>query len=326
MQFHIPIHIPTLEPSIRYEDYMLLMGSCFTEHIGKFLEEDKFNILQNPYGIVFDPETLSRSVIDLIEENYIDEPGLFQQDGIWHHWKFHSRFSGLDKKEVLDGMNLSIKNGHDFLKKSNWLILTLGTSYVYKLAENNKVVANCHKVPAKHFTRQLNTIESNIQAFDIMLYRLFRFNPNIRVMFTVSPVRHVKDGIVENNRSKARLLETVHHLVDKFDRLYYFPAYEIMVDVLRDYRFYDIDLVHPNYAGTSYVLENFKTSCMDEDTINLSETLHKIFLAKKHKPFNPESEQHKTFLRKNYQQCLALSQQYPYLNFKEELQYFRLED
>ncbi|PZP49688.1 MAG: GSCFA domain-containing protein, partial [Pseudopedobacter saltans] len=188
--------------------------------------------------------------------------------------------------------------------------------------ETNQVVANCHKVPAKTFSRELNSIESNIRAFDIMLYRLHRFNPNIKVMFTVSPVRHIKDGIIENNRSKARLLETVHHLVDKFDKLYYFPAYEIMVDVLRDYRFYDIDLVHPNYAGTSYVLELFKQSCMSEETIAVSEKMHKIFLAKKHRPFNPESEQHKVFLDKNYRQCLELSKQYPHLDFGEELDYF----
>lgn len=325
MQFQIPIHIPTLDPSITYSDNILLMGSCFTEHIGKFLQEDKFNILQNPYGIVFDPETLSRSIVDLIEENYIAEENLFLQNDIWHHWDFHSRFSGLDKEIVCQTMNESIKNGHDFLKKADWLILTLGTSFVYSLVENNNVVANCHKVPAKKFNRRLNTIDANIRAFDIMLYRLHRFNPNIKVMFTVSPVRHIKDGIVENNRSKARLLETVHHLVDKFDKLYYFPAYEIMVDVLRDYRFYDIDLVHPNYAGTSYVLELFKQSCMDEQTIALSEIMHKIHLAKNHKPFNPDSEQHKNFMRKNYEQCLILSQQYPYLNFDEELRYFHLQ-
>ncbi|PZP39978.1 MAG: hypothetical protein DI598_19575, partial [Pseudopedobacter saltans] len=138
MQFQIPIHIPQLQPSISYEDNILLMGSCFTEHIGKFLEEDKFNIVQNPFGIVFDPETLSKSIVDLMEENYIDESELFQQDGIWHHWKFHSRYSGLDKAKVLEGMNESIKKGHDFLKKADWLILTLGTSYVYRLKETNQ--------------------------------------------------------------------------------------------------------------------------------------------------------------------------------------------
>ena len=322
MQFQIPIHLPPLEPSITYKDSIMLTGSCFTEHIGKFLEEDKFNILQNPYGIVFDPQTLSRSIIDLMEENYIDESELFQQDGIWHHWHFHSRFSGLDRAEVVDNMNRSIKQGHAFLKKAKWLIITLGTSYVYKEVHHNQVVANCHRVPAANFTRQLNTIESNIQAFDRMLYRLYRFNPDIHVLFTVSPVRHVKDGIVENNRSKARLLETVHHLVDKLDRIHYFPAYEIMVDVLRDYRFYDIDLVHPNYAGTAYVLERFKECCMSAETILLSETMHKIFLAKKHKPFHPASEQHKAFLKKHYLLCAELSKQYPYLDFSEELQYF----
>lgn len=324
MQFQIPIHIPKLEPAIHYEDNMLLMGSCFTEHIGKFLEEDKFNILQNPYGIVFDPETLSRSIIDLIEENYIDESELFQQDDIWHHWNFHSRYSGLDKEATVLAMNRSIKVGHDFLRKASWLILTLGTSYVYRLAANGQVVANCHKVPGRTFSRQLNSIESNIQAFDIMLYRLFHFNPNIRIMFTVSPVRHIKDGIVENNRSKARLLETVHHLVDKFNRLYYFPAYEIMVDILRDYRFYDVDLVHPNYAGTTYVLERFKEACMSQETIALSDTMHKIFLAKKHRPFNPQSEQHKVFLQKHFLQCMELSKLYPYLDFTEELRYFKV--
>jgi hypothetical protein len=170
------------------------------------------------------------------------------------------------------------------------------------------------------------TTEEVLQTLDNTLYRLFHFNPKLKVIFTISPVRHLREGVIEHNRSKAVLIQAVHHLIDKFNRLYYFPAYELVIDDLRDYRFYAEDLVHPNYFATQYVWEKFIDSCMDEKTKTLMEEIHSINLAYKHKPFNPSSEQHKKFLKTFYDKTKTLQQQYSYLDFKKELDFFSSND
>jgi hypothetical protein len=154
-----------------------------------------------------------------------------------------------------------------------------------------------HKAPAQNFIKHLNTIEEIITAFDSVIHQLFHFNSKLKIIFTISPVRHLRDGVVDNNRSKARLIEAVHHLVNKFDKLYYFPAYELVIDILRDYRFYDVDLAHPNYAATQFVLEKFSEVCFDQSSRDLMEEIKKIVISKKHKPFNPQSSSHKKFLQ-----------------------------
>lgn len=209
-------------------------------------------------------------------------------------------------------------------------MITLGSSFAYRFAYSDNdlqtaggvYVANCHKAPAKLFTKHLCTIEETVTALDGTLFRLFHFNPKLKVIFTISPVRHLRDGVIENNRSKARLLEAVHHLVNKFDKLYYFPAYELVIDVLRDYRFYDIDMAHPNYSATQFVLENFFEHCVEPNARALSEDIRKLVLARKHKPFNPSSQQHKQFLASNKTKAEELQEQYPHLNFSEETTYF----
>lgn len=322
MQFQIPVHIKPIEPGISYKNKILLTGSCFTEHIGNYLESVKFQTLQNPNGILFDPLSVCSSVISYMEEKKYNEQDLFYLNEAWHSWAYHSRFSGITKEDALEKINTSQTNAHHFLKEADWLIITLGSSFSYKLIEENIFVANCHKAPAQRFEKHLNTIEETVTALDNMLYRLFKFNPKIKILFTISPVRHLRDGVTENNRSKARLIEAVHHLVNKFDKLFYFPAYELVVDVLRDYRFYDIDMAHPNYTATQFVLEKFSETLMDKETQELSETIRKIVIAKNHKPFHPQSTQHKKFLESFYHQTLSLSKKYPYIDFKEDLNYF----
>jgi hypothetical protein len=161
-----------------------------------------------------------------------------------------------------------------------------------------------------------------VTAFDAAIHQLFHFNNNLKIIFTISPVRHLRDGVIDNNRSKARLIEAVHHLTNKFDKLYYFPAYELVIDVLRDYRFYDVDLAHPNYAATHFVLEKFSEACFDESTRELREEIKKLTIAKKHRPFNPNSELHKKFLEQHLVKAKNLQADYPYLNFSEEIEYF----
>lgn len=331
MQFLTNIHIKTLQPSITYHDSILLTGSCFTEHIGVHLAEVKFNTLQNPNGILFDPLSVCRSLISYIQNREYTEAELFYLNESWHSWQHHSRFSHPDKNVCLQMINASQRMAHTFLKSADWIIITLGSSFAYKLSEAAAAdiwkgdcieVSNCHKATAQTFVKHICTIEETVTALDTTIHQLFHFNPELKIIFTISPVRHLRDGVVENNRSKARLIEAVHHLVNKFDRLYYFPAYELVIDVLRDYRFYDIDLAHPNYAATQYVLEQFSASCFDAITIQLMEEIKKIMIAKNHKPFNAASQQHKKFLATMLEKTKVLQDQNPHLDFSQELKYF----
>jgi hypothetical protein len=322
MQFFATININRLEPFISYRDKILLTGSCFTEHIGNFLIDTKFNAFQNPNGILFDPVSVSLSLLSYIQNKKYAKDDLFYLNEAWNSWQHHSRFSDPDKAGCLKNINESQQQAHDFLKDADWLIITLGSAFTYKLVERPESVANCHKAPAQNFIKHLNTIEEIITAFDSVIHQLFHFNSKLKIIFTISPVRHLRDGVVDNNRSKARLIEAVHHLVNKFDKLYYFPAYELVIDVLRDYRFYDVDLAHPNYAATQFVLEKFSESCFDQSTRDLMEEIKKIVIAKKHKPFNPQSSLHKKFLQQQLEKTKSILQIHPYLNFEEEIKYF----
>ncbi|MFY7900100.1 MAG: GSCFA domain-containing protein [Chitinophagaceae bacterium] len=322
MQFFTNIDIKPLTQPISYTHKILLVGSCFTEHIGNFLKDVKFNVLQNPNGILFDPISVCKSITSYIECKQYTTDDLFYLNEAWHSWQHHSCFSGIDKEVVVENINASQMAAHNQLKHADWVIITLGSSFVYKLIENQYSVANCHKTPAQNFHKHLSTIEEIVVALDTLVYQLNLFNPSIKIIFTISPVRHLRDGVVDNNRSKSRLIEAVHHIVNKFNNIFYFPAYELVIDVLRDYRFFDIDLAHPNYAATQFVLEYFSKNCMDIETQQLMEEIKKIAIAKKHKPFNPTSNQHQQFLKTYLQKTQKLQNTYSYLNFKEEIAYF----
>lgn len=306
-----------------YTDPVFLIGSCFTEHIGNRLQDLKFNVLQNPHGILFDPVSVCTSVTSYIENKRYQESDLILLNELWQSWNHHSRFSGMDKEKVLSAINGSQARAHDHLRTAKWLVITLGSSYSYRLADSERPVANCHRAPSQWFRKHLCTIDETISALDNALYRLFRFNPDIRVIFTVSPVRHLRDGVVENNRSKARLLESVHHLVDKFNRLYYFPAYELVIDVLRDYRYYDIDLAHPNYLATEFVLEAFRKHYITPKARELMDQLQQVVNARRHKPFQPDTQAHQMFLKSFAEKSLKLQEDYPFLDLQEEIRFFQ---
>ena len=329
MNFMLDLPDVSPEPRMKYEDNILLTGSCFTEHIGNSLASLKFNILQNPNGILFDPRSVAFSLVSYIQNKEYSKDDLYLVNEIWHSWQHHSIFSGLDPDACINKINHSQKSAHDFLKKADWLLITLGSSFSYHLNGNSPGhggVANCHRAPAQWFNKNLMTIEEINILLDNCIHQLFGFNPSLKIIFTVSPVRHIRDGVIENNRSKARLLEVVHNLVNKFDKIYYFPAYELVIDVLRDYRFYDIDLVHPNYQATQFVLEKFMQSFLTDESQKLAEELQKIILARKHKPFQPDTEAHKKFLHSNYEKTLAIQKKYPFLSLQDELEYFSLHE
>jgi GSCFA family len=322
MEFQLPLHINPLPQQVSYQDKLLLMGSCFTEHIGNRLQELKFDVLQNPNGILFDPYSVATSLVSYIQNKKYAGDDLFFLHELWQSWQHHSDFSNINREECLHVINASQQKAHAFLKNAGWIIITLGSSFSYRLVENNLPVANCHRAPAQLFHKHLMTIEEINSVLDNCMHQLFHFNSGLKIIFTVSPVRHIRDGVVENNRSKARLIETVHHLVNKFERLYYFPAYELVIDVLRDYRFYDIDMVHPNYPATEFVLEKFAQSCIDDPSRQLMEEVKKIVIARKHKPFQPTTNAHKQFLLAHLEKTRDLQKRYPFLNWDEELSYF----
>lgn len=322
MEFQVPISMTPLPRPVRYGDRLLLVGSCFTEHIGGALADWKFDTLQNPNGILFDPASVASSLVSYIKPRIYAENDLILLNELWQSWQHHGIFSGIDPAQVLQNINLSQRNAHLFLQSANWLIITLGSAFSYRLAENGQAVANCHRAPAKTFAKHMMTIEEIITALDGCLHRLFHFNPDLQIIFTVSPVRHIRDGVVENNRSKARLIESVHHLVNKFDRLWYFPAYELVIDVLRDYRFYDVDMVHPNYAATQFVLEKFTEYGIDATSRSILEEVKQLVAARRHRPRHPSTAAHAKFLREHYEKAAALGRQYPFLRLHEELEYF----
>jgi len=336
MEFQLPIKINVPDHQINYRDKILLIGSCFTEHIGNELEKLKFSVLQNPNGILFDPISVCNSLVSYIENKKYNEEDLFELNEIWHSWKHHSRFSNINPKEAVRIINESQQRAHEFLKDANWIIITLGSSFSYQLTETaiktaevsqkpplgGLGVANCHRAPAQWFNKHLLEISEIISMLDNCYHRLQQFNPGVNIIFTVSPIRHIRDGVVENNRSKSRLIEAVHHIVNKFDRLYYFPAYELVIDVLRDYRFYDIDLVHPNYMATEFVLEKFAQSCIDEASQQLMQEIKKIVIARNHKAFQPKTNAHQQFLSLNFQKIKILKDKYPFLDLEKELTYF----
>jgi hypothetical protein len=320
--FLIPIQISQPPEKIRYSEKILLTGSCFTEHIGNHLAEMKFDVKQNPNGILFDPISVARSLISYIKPEKYKPENLFLLNELWQSWDHHSFFSHTDPETALSQINQSQQQAHDFLKKTNWLIITLGSSFSYTLVETTKPVANCHRAPANWFKKRLLPIEDMLALLDEAIHRLIDFNPAVQIIFTISPVRHIRDGVIENNRSKARLIEVVHQLVQKFNRTYYFPAYELVVDVLRDYRFYDKDLVHPNYAATNYVLENFMENYIQPDSRALAEEIRKLVISRKHKAMHPETKAHQKFLGEQLSKVIELKNKFPFLDFSEELACF----
>jgi GSCFA family len=326
MNFHLEFSPKPFAQKIRHHHSLLLTGSCFTENIGAKLKQFKFSVLENPNGILFNPVSIARSVQSYIQNRQYTEADLFYQNESWNSWQHHTRFSHPDKAVCLQRINQSQDQAHQFLKTANWLLITVGSAFVYELPGSfpgeSGVVANCHKVPTDKFTKRLLSIEEIKKELQDMLVSLYSVNPGINVIFTISPVRHLRDGFVENNRSKSALIQAIHQMTDQDERLFYFPAYELVIDDLRDYRFYAEDMVHPNYAATNYVWEKFISTCIDEGSQALMKEINVINAAKSHKPFNPASEQHKKFLQGNLERVIQLEQQHSYIDFGEEKQYF----
>jgi hypothetical protein len=322
MKLMLDIDIPKPSGTISYHDHILMMGSCFTGNVGKALQEAKFNVLYNPTGILFDPLSAARHLGDLLQKRKYSENDLFELNEIWSSWQHHSEFSSISKEQTSANINSAIQEGAAMLEKSTWIFITLGTAFYYQHTERNIPVTNCHKAPSSFFDKRLLGVEEIYEALSKPLDEIRARNKAINIVFTVSPVRHVRDGVIENNRSKARLIEAVHLLCEKYDRTIYFPAYELVIDVLRDHRFYENDLVHPNQLATQYVFDVFCKNYMDAATLSLIEEVKKLVIAKSHRPLHPGTKQHKQFLASHYNKTKELQSKLPMADWSDELKYF----
>ncbi|MFC2109963.1 GSCFA domain-containing protein [Bacteroidota bacterium] len=282
--------------SIHHESSILLFGSCFSENIGKKLAYYKFDTTTNPYGTLFHPLAIEKAISDCVSLKKYNSKELIFHNELYHSFHHHSDFSCSTEKEVLTNINQTIVQNHDRLKKASHLIITLGTAWVYKHLKTNTAVANCHKIPQQEFSKELLSSEEIYQSLKRIQKTTNLINPKIKIIYTLSPVRHLKDGISENSLSKALLLAGIHKAT-KEENIFYYPAYEIMMDDLRDYRFYGSDMIHPNETAIEYIWSNFVN-----EWISTSETvLTKIDIIQKglaHKAFNPTSTAHLNFIKK----------------------------
>jgi len=319
MNFTTKIPIHKYQNTISYESKILLLGSCFAENISNKFQYFKFQNTTNPFGIIFNPVSLEKLIRRAVENNYFNENDVFYHNDLWHCFEVHSELSNPDKNSFLNSLNELIDATQMQLNNATHTIITLGTSWVYRSIETNEIVANCHKVPQKQFTKELLSIAQIEESLHNIVSLFYSVNPNCNLIFTISPVRHIKDGFIENQQSKAHLVSALHAILSRnVAKTTYFPAYEIMLDELRDYRFYANDLLHPSDLALQYIWEIFVNTSFSTSSIELMAAVEAVQKNKSHRSFHPNSEKHQQFLVKTVNKIKALQQLIPHLNFDSE--------
>jgi hypothetical protein len=307
------------EALIHHSDSLLSAGSCFAKNIGNKMSHLKWNIAVNPLGISYNPASLTRQRKRALTNDQIKTDELIKHQGLWHHFDFHGQFSGIEKEVAVSAINDRISETHHHLQHVNHVLLTLGTSWVFERAVNNEIVTNCHKLPAADFKRRMLTVREMIALFEPVLSHFKK--KKVSVTLTVSPIRHISDGLIQNSKSKAALILLSHHLADQFDNVSYFPAYELLIDDLRDYRFYKDDLIHPSQKAIEYVWDTFKASCLSDSAIAVASDIEKVKQSLSHRPFHPASVEHQSFLKKCLDQILRFQSELAYTDWEEEIEW-----
>ena len=298
MQFRTTFQIPESQFKINHQQKLLTIGSCFSDEIGNRLVDLKFDGLINPFGVIFNAHSIQNLIERSLHQHYYTTQDVHQNGEQFFCFDVHSSFNALTKELVLEQLNQTITAVHQQLKMCDVLILTLGTSWVYQHKQTHQIVANCHKVEAKQFDKILLSTTENFKALDLIVFELIKLNPKIKIITTVSPVRHIKDGMIENNVSKARLIDALYQINQKYKQVDYFPSYELVMDDLRDYRFFKSDLIHPSNQAVEYIWEKFEVTYFDPNTQQINQKINKIISALQHRPFNEISLSHQKFLRK----------------------------
>ena len=300
------------------------MGSCFTENVGNKMAGLKYPTDINPFGILYNPMSVAGGLEILMQNKRFTEADLVEHKGIWHSFSHHGRFSAENKKECLDNINDRIAASAAFLKNTDFLFLTFGTAWIYRLKSSGEIVSNCHKIPAKAFVRRRLSLNEIVERYTGLLEDLWDLNPDLKIVFTVSPIRHWKDGAIENQRSKACLLLAVEGLLKTFgkEKCAYFPSYEIVMDELRDYRFYAADMLHLTDVAIKHIWEIFEQALIDETDRKTAREIKKIMDAMGHRPINKNSQEFYNFLTAFQKKITELESKFTYINVKLEKAYF----
>ncbi len=316
MQFSTKIPIPISDFPIDYNSKIISLGSCFAENIGEKFEYFQFQNTVNPFGIIFNPVSLEKLIYRSIQKDYFSEKDIFFHNDLWHCFEVHSELSHPDKMMFLENLNRIIELTNQQISESTHIIITLGTAWIYRNFESKEVVANCHKIPQKQFVKELLSVEEIQRSLENIIDLVSNKNPDVKFIFTISPVRHIKDGFVENQRSKAHLITAIHETINnKPQTINYFPGYEIMMDELRDYRFYAEDMLHPSQVAIDYIWERFKETTILESANKTIEEVNVVQKGLAHRPFNPNSESHLKFLSHLAEKKKRLISQFPFMNF-----------
>ena len=324
MFFFSHIELPKSCVNISHLDFNMLLGSCFAENIGKKFIENKFQVDLNPFGVLYNPESIALSIMRLMENKPVGDEELFFHEGLYHSFSHHSSFSDASKMQCLQKINKQIALSANNLKKTNKLFITFGTAYGYRLVETGQVVANCHKLPTKSFIRTRLSIQQIVERWEELLTDLFTLNKELQLFFCVSPVRYWQDGVHENQLSKSILLLAIEELKMRFpDEITYFPSYELMLDELRDYRFYAEDLFHLSDMAIQFIWERLVDTYMNEQTKQLMKDISQIHKSLYHKPFNCNNESYRQFISQTLLKTEQLSAKTPYLCFKNEIEELR---
>jgi hypothetical protein len=320
MKLITEVSLPEYPFRLDHDKPVLLMGSCFTENIGRQLERYLFPVCINPFGVTYNPLSVKKGLEALIHKEAYSPEDMNMHNGLWFSFDHYTGFSSPDRTTALDNINRSFKMAKEILKKVDTLILTWGTSWVYQYNETGQVVCNCHKIPAKEFTRRKLTTPEIIAAYEGLLSELFTFNSRVRIIYTISPIRHWKDGAHGNQLSKASLLLAGEALQEKFpDQFFYFPSYEIVMDELRDYRFYASDMLHTSDQANAYIWEKFRQVFISERSAGMIDDLEPVLKLLEHRPINLTSESHKQMEKQREERLKGLKSKYPGLNLDKYL-------
>ena len=315
MKLQTQISLAKQAPAIDYDSKVFLLGSCFAENIADKFSYYKFQHKVNPLGILFHP----LAILDLLKkaQDRIDysEKELFFSNGYWQSYSAHSRLNNASKTEMLEQLNFAVHSTKEQIEGASHVVLTFGTAWVYTHIQSQRIVANCHKQSQKEFEKSILSIDQLNEIFESIVLILKSFNPELTIIFTISPVRHLKDGFIENNHSKSQLISALHPIINKTKNASYFPSYELVMDELRDYRFYKEDMVHPNQLAIDYIWEKFQSSWICSDAELTMKEVNRLQKGLDHKPFNPSSKAHQSFLSNLTKEVNALVVKYPFMKF-----------
>lgn len=324
MSFRTEIELKPSPYPIGYHTPLLLVGSCFATYIGTQLAAAKLPVTVNPFGVLYNPASIGNNLERLLSPQTFGQTELYHYRDLWLSFSHHGSFSHRNPAICLNGINHAYQTALTALQNARYCVITLGTAFVYRRKDSGAVVANCHQLPDAFFVRDLLSVSDITAIWQPLLRRLFAQQPNLRCIFTLSPIRHWKDGAADNQLSKAILTVAIHELSRLFpQQIDYFPAYELLMDDLRDYRFYEADMLHPNSVAIDYVWHKFKQRYITQPaTLKVMTAVAQIAAARQHRPRHPNSQAHQAFAQQTIDQIDALCKQFPELNLEEERTYF----